>query len=72
MIRNERQYRITRAQVDRFERALAELGSAPAPSPGFHPLLLKAQEDGLRSHLEELTTQLSEYEALRAGQKKVL
>ena len=45
MIRNERQYRITRAQAEKFENAINELVSAP-DAPGVHPVLRKAQIDG--------------------------
>ena len=71
MIRNERQYRITRAQAGKFRRALADLESAPE-TRGVHPLLKKAQIDGLRSQLEDLEAELEEYRALRSGKRHVL
>ena len=44
MIKNERQYRITRAQAERFSQALVKLeGQGPEPT-GVHPLLHKARE----------------------------
>lgn len=75
MIKNERQYRITKAQAARFETALEQLrreNSQEANDAGVHLLLRKAQEDALRSQLEELREQLEEYEALRSGKHIVL
>ncbi len=66
MIKNERQYRITRAEADRFERALADL-QAKSPHPDMPPALQKGEVNGLRSQLEDLRAQLEEYEALKAG-----
>ena len=34
---------------------------------GEHPLIAKAQEDAIRSQLEDLESQLREYESLKAG-----
>jgi len=71
MIRNERQYRITRAQAAKFEHAIAELMSSP-DTQGVHPLLKKAQIDALKSQFEDLRAELEEYQALRTGQLSVL
>ena len=43
MIKNERQYAITRSQADKFTQALDELGRRPAGE--VHPLLRKAEEE---------------------------
>ena len=67
MIKNERQYRITRAQAERFSQALREFEGQRSEPAGVHPLLLKAREDALRSQLGDLEGALREYEALRAG-----
>ncbi len=70
MIKNERQYRITKAQAEKFSASLSQLTVSP---PGeTHPMLRKAQEDALRSQLEELRGQLTEYETLQSGQHNVL
>ena len=71
MIKNERQYRITRAQAGKFEHAIADLVSAP-DTHGVHPLLKKAQIDALRSQLQDLKAELKEYRALRSGKRHVL
>ena len=68
MIKNERQYRISRNQADRFSQTLDSLGRRSKESrEKTHPLIAKAQEDALRSQLADLQEQLSEYESLRAG-----
>jgi transcriptional regulator with XRE-family HTH domain/dephospho-CoA kinase len=71
MIKNERQYRITKAQADKFEATIAGLQVAPE-NKRIHPKLQKAQIDGLRSQLADLRRELEEYEALRSGRRKVL
>jgi transcriptional regulator with XRE-family HTH domain len=72
MIKNERQYKITKAQADRFERSIENLGETPSVGKEVHPLILRAQQDALRSQLVELQEDLKEYEALRAGERTVL
>ena len=67
MIKNERQYRITRTQAERFSQELREFEAQRSERAGVHPLLLKAREDALRSQLGDLEGALREYEALRAG-----
>jgi hypothetical protein len=67
MIKNERQYRITKTQVHNFESALRRLESGPA-TKGVHPTLYQAQVDALRSQLRDLREELGEYEALRREQ----
>jgi DNA-binding XRE family transcriptional regulator len=71
MIKNEREYRITRAQAARFEQALAELGNS-GTDDRLHPLLVKAQRDSMQSQLDDLQEQLGEYEALRSGDRFVI
>lgn len=71
MIKNEREYRITKAQAERFERALAELSTSEG-DPSLQPLLKKAQREGIQSQLEELQEQIAEYDALQSGRWSVL
>lgn len=72
MIKNERQYRITKAQIDKFSRALEELAEQSQSNQKVHPILQKAQADALQSQLTDLRKQLEEYEALKSGQQAVL
>ena len=70
MIKNERQLRIAKAQLGKFTRTLKSV--ATAPPTDTHPLLQKAEQDALRSQMEELQSEIAEYEDLLAGRKEVL
>lgn len=69
MIKNERQYRITKAQAEKFQHALAQLSGPTNADEQIHPLLKKAQEDALRSQLDDLNAELEDYEALRSSHR---
>ncbi|HAF08691.1 MAG TPA: hypothetical protein DCK98_01220 [Chloroflexi bacterium] len=69
MIKNDRQYRITKAQVDRFNEALHAAQTRPSTQ---HPLLVRAEQDALRSQADDLRRQLAEYDRLRSGREVVL
>jgi DNA-binding XRE family transcriptional regulator len=66
MIRNERQYRITRAQADKFREAI-EAGQRAGPPAKVHPRLHKASLDAMRSQLEDLERDLKTYDDLQRG-----
>ncbi len=65
MITNERQYAITKAQVERFKQALADAERKGAKS--LHPRAAKAMREGLESQLRDLQEEISDYEKLRDG-----
>lgn len=69
MIKNERQYHITRTQLERFATALAELRErvGPAPSDTRSWFELAAVE----AQVSELQSELDDYEALRANPSAV-
>ena len=68
MIKNDRQYQITRAQAAKLESALA--GEAKQRERRrTHPLLQKAQFDALRSQLADLRGEMKHFEALRSGRQ---
>jgi transcriptional regulator with XRE-family HTH domain len=69
MITNERQYRITKAQMKKFDEATAAQAAREA-SPGVDSRIHAAMGDALRSEAEELRRQLHEYEQLRSGHVK--
>lgn len=64
MIKNERQYQITKAQVARLDHALAELTQSFDKEKNIHPLLLKAEHKGINSQLTDLCAEIKEYEEL--------
>ena len=68
MIKNERQYKITKAQAARFSNALKNLRQRPNADNSLHPLIAKAQEDAISSQLADLESELREYESLKAGE----
>jgi hypothetical protein len=63
MIKNERQYRITKAQAQKFEQALAQLMQSKVAKQE-NPLLWQVQGDALSSQINDLQEELKEYEAL--------
>ncbi|HEX9669964.1 MAG TPA: helix-turn-helix domain-containing protein [Thermoanaerobaculia bacterium] len=71
MIKNERQYRITKAHAEKFRDAIRRLESAPlADRP--HPKIYQAELDAMRSQVSELEEQLRDYDSLRAGERLTL
>lgn len=65
MIRNDVQYRVTKAQAAKFLKVLVELREKPPPRLAKDAKLRKVYEAGIASQLGELQEQLAEYEALR-------
>lgn len=66
MITNERQYRITKAQLKRFDEDLLA-HDARTPTADVDPRLHQAMRDALVSEADELRAQLEHYEQLRDG-----
>lgn len=66
VIKNEQQFRITKAQVRRFQDAIDELASQERPA-NISPRLWEAQRQAARSQMEELQEQVEAYERLQAG-----
>lgn len=71
MIKNEKQYRITKAQARRFEEAIADLDAQQRPS-NIASRLWQAQRDAADSQLLELQEQIDTYESLHVGRSKEL
>lgn len=69
MITNERQYRITKAQLKRFDEAATAQASRDR-DPGVDPRIHAAMGAALRSEADELRRKLRAYEQLRAGRVK--
>ena len=67
MIKNERQYRITRAQANRFSEALRSFETEAVHQSAVHPRLLSVQKEALQSQLSDLRAEIQEYETLKAG-----
>lgn len=71
MIKNEKQYRITKAQARRFESSLGELAQQARPA-NITPRLWQAQHDAAEGQLQELQEQIEAYERLHVGKSKEL
>jgi HTH-type transcriptional regulator/antitoxin HigA len=69
MITNERQYRITKGWLKKFEASAARHKESE-PRPDVHPRIHGAIGDALKSEAEILRDQLRNYERLRAGRVK--
>ena len=68
MIKNERQYRLTRGQVERFETVLDELRGRPSTGDDLRDRLEVAAVEG---QLAEMRAELDDYDALRQGRAQV-
>src|ERR1041384_61477 len=64
MIKNDRQYRVTKAQLKAFQDALEQARSAKPPSD-IDPAIVEANTRGLESEHNELRRKIEEYEALQ-------
>lgn len=64
MITNEKQYRSTRASIEKLAGVFADLD---APTGDLPEVLVKAQRSALRSQIDELEGEVRFYEDLRAG-----
>lgn len=72
MIKNERQYRITKARVREFAEALDVLDTTAAAYVDVHPVILQAQRDAARNQHDDLLSQIQAYDALVEGRTPVL
>lgn len=66
MIKNERQYRVTKAQLRAFQEAAENMQSFEAPKD-VEPELLASLSSAMSSQEEELIADIEEYEALQRG-----
>jgi len=67
MIANERQYRITSAQLEKIKKAIEAFDIKAAAEQTKSKILAKAELDALQSEYENLSLQLQEYETLKSG-----
>src|SRR5579872_918337 len=75
MIKNERQYRITKAQLRSFEQALTDLAREEMASTGVDAelrLRLRLHKAALFSQLSDLEKEIREYDDLRSNNPGVL
>jgi transcriptional regulator with XRE-family HTH domain len=63
MIKNEREYRIAKSQLEKFEQAYASFNSMRDASPSDLQVIIQA--DALKSQLDELQEEIRQYEQLK-------
>lgn len=72
MITNERQFRITRSQLEKLETAAREFNIEEATSRIGSRALAEAELAAIKSHATDLFAEIQEYEALKSGNVKTL
>jgi len=72
MITNERQYRITSAQLVKLKTAIGNFDIKAATKRIKSKILAKAEIEALRSEYENLSMQIHEYETLKSGTVEIL
>jgi HTH-type transcriptional regulator / antitoxin HigA len=72
MITNERQYKITKSEADRFKTALRNFREIELVRQGIDPVIVAAQRSSLEQQLKDLEAQILDYERLRSGRVKRL
>ena len=72
MITNERQYRITSAQLEKLKTAIDTFDIKVSTERTKSKVLAKAEIEALRSEYEKLSMQLHEYETLKSGTVEIL
>lgn len=72
MITNERQYKITRSEAERFRRAIAAMVADTSEREDVHPRLIQAEREALESQLQDLEAELNEYDRLKSSAPAVI
>jgi DNA-binding transcriptional regulator YiaG len=65
MIRNQKEYHITKSEARKFKQALREFDERSEAHPGVSSRLIRAMREGLQSELEVLQKQIRDYDRLR-------
>lgn len=71
MIKNERQYKITKDRAAKFASDLSFALEHPEERRHLDPILRAAEEASIRTILHDLRTELCEYEELSEGRRKI-
>ncbi len=72
MITNERQYKITRANAEKFKAAIDGFDVAEREKAGIHPTFIEAELSGLNSQLVDLEEEIRAYEELQSMQAPII
>jgi len=72
MITNERQFRISKAQLEKLRSSAAAFNIHEAAKRSSSSVLAHAELAALQSQIDELAEQVSDYEALQSGAVSIL
>lgn len=72
MITNERQYKITKMQIERFRNALNQFDEIDLARQGIDPVIIAAQRSSLEQQLADLERDIGRFEKLRSGKVRQL
>jgi len=72
MITNERQYRISKAQLEKIKESMDSFDLKKAVEMSKSKRLANAELDALKSEIENLIVQITEYETLKSGSIEIL
>ena len=71
MLQNERQYKVTKAQLKNLEQNLSILLENRDLASNSHPRLMRMQSAGLEEQIQVMYGEIAEYENLRAGKVRI-
>jgi transcriptional regulator with XRE-family HTH domain len=72
MIKNEKQYQLTKRAVENFEHELERVEQRAEEDSSIHPLIRRAELAAIESQIATLRSEIREYEQLKAGDRVVL
>lgn len=72
MIKNEKEYRVTKAAAQNFQAALTNFDERPQAHPGIDPRFIPKMRESMESELEILSEDLKTYEQLRRRRRNRL
>jgi transcriptional regulator with XRE-family HTH domain len=71
VIRNQREYAITKGQVGRLEASIKRLEATPPDARRVHPRLVEAEKKALAVSIQELRSSIRDYDSLVSGGAQV-
>jgi HTH-type transcriptional regulator/antitoxin HigA len=67
MITNDRQYRIVKSRIENFQESLEMLFLDSEETKDVHPKILEAEKNAINYQLQQLLSDVKEYDDLKAG-----
>jgi hypothetical protein len=69
MIKNERQFNVTKTQLQNFKESLEKSLGSKKPLPAF---IRTGMIDGIKSQIRDLENELADYESLKNQSKNII